>query len=79
MKVTVIGKEHVSGTSKKTGKPFSATVVHTSYKRNRVDGLAVEAVWLDDVTYPVESVKVGSVYDLDRDSRGFVCGFEPAR
>lgn len=27
-----------------------------------MDGLAVEAVWLDDVTYPVESVKVGSVY-----------------
>lgn len=31
MKVTVIGKEHVSCTSKKTGKPFSATVVHVHY------------------------------------------------
>jgi len=42
MKVTVLGKEYASGTSKKTGKDFAATVVHVSHKKNGVDGLSVD-------------------------------------
>jgi len=79
MKVTVIGKEFVSGTSKKTQKDFASNVVYISHKKNGVDGLAVDSVWLDPKTYPLTDIAVGKVYDLDRDSRGFVCGFEPAR
>lgn len=79
MKVTVVGKEHASGTSKKTGKPFSNTVVHVNFKKNRVDGQAVDTVWLDDVSYPLESIQVGKIYEVDRDGRGFVIGFELAR
>ena len=44
MKVTVIGKEYASGTSKKTGKDFAATVVHVSHKKNGVDGTAVDSI-----------------------------------
>lgn len=79
MKVTVLGKEFVSGTSKKTGKDFASNVVHIAYKKNRVDGQAVEAVWIDPVTYPLADIQVGKIYDLDRDSRGFLAGFELAR
>jgi len=33
MKVTVLGKEYASSTSKKTGKDFAAMVVHVSHKK----------------------------------------------
>lgn len=76
MKVTVVGKEHMSGTSKKSGKEYSNTIAHITYKKNGLDGLAADTVWLDDKTYPLASIQVGKTYDLDRDGRGFVIGFE---
>jgi hypothetical protein len=44
MKVTVIGKTHLSGNSKKTGKPYDSTVAHVTCKKNGVDGLAAESI-----------------------------------
>lgn len=79
MKVNVIGKEFVSGTSRKTQKDFAANVVHVSYKKNGVEGNAVDSIWLDPTSYPLAGIQVGKMYDLDRDGRGFVCGFEMAR
>lgn len=79
MKVTVLGKEFVSGTSKKTGREYASTVVHVAFKKNRVEGQAVESVWLDSVSYPPAEIQVGKVYDIDRDNRGFVIGFEAVR
>lgn len=79
MKVVVLGKEFASGTSKKTGKDFAATVAHVAYKKARCEGQCVESVWLDPVLYPMEKVEVGKTYDIDRDARGFVVGFEPVR
>ena len=78
MKVCVIGKEHAEGTSKKSGNPFSNTVVHVSYKRNRVEGQAVEAIWLNAKSYPLDSIQVGKTYDVDQDNRGYVIDFELA-
>lgn len=79
MKVNVIGKEFVSGTSRKTQKDFAANVVHVSYKKNGVEGNAVDSIWLDPASYPLAGIQVGKLYDLDRDGRGFVCSFEIAR
>ena len=79
MKVVVLGKEYASGTSKKTGKPFAATIAHVSFKKNKVEGQAVDSVWLDPVSYPLEDIQVGKAYDLDRDFRGFVVGFDSVR
>ena len=79
MKVCVIGKEHAEGTSKKTGNPYSNTVVHVSHKKNRVEGQAVEAIWLDAKTFPLDAIQVGKTYDMDRDNRGYVIDFELAR
>jgi hypothetical protein len=75
MKVMVVGKENISGTSRKTGKAFNNNIVHLTYKKNGVIGEACESVWLDPDTYPLDSIHVGKVHDIDRDSRGFVCGF----
>lgn len=78
MKVVVLGKEHASGTSKKTGNPFDNTVVHVSFKKNRCEGQGVDSIWLDAKAYPVESIQIGKSYDVDRDSRGYVVGFDLA-
>ena len=78
MKVTVVGKRHLSGTSRKNGNPFNNSVVYVTCPMSGVDGLSVDSLWLDAVQYPIDSIKVGSVYDVDRDSRGYIVGFSPA-
>jgi hypothetical protein len=76
MKVTVIGKTHLSGNSKKTGKPYDSTVAHVTCKKNGVDGLAAESIWLDAKTYPLEAIAIGKTYDCDRDSSGYIIAFD---
>lgn len=78
MKVVVIGKEYISGTSKKSGKPFEANLVHVSYKKNGVEGQAVEGIFLDPNTYPLSGIQVGKTYDVDRDSHGYPISFDLA-
>lgn len=77
MKVFVLGKEHISGTSRKTGKAFDSNIVHVSYTKNGVEGHTVESIWLDPKSFPLKDIVVGENYSVDRDQRGFVCGFEP--
>lgn len=79
MKVMVIGKEYVSGTSKKTGKEFAANVVHVSHNKNGVEGQAVDSIWLDPVQHPLSGIVVGKPYEVDRDGRGFIIDFTPVR
>ena len=79
MKVTVVGKEYVHGTSRKNGKPFEANVVHVSHKKMGVEGQAVDSIWLNVDEYPLPSIRVGGVYDVDRDSRGFLLSFDPIK
>lgn len=75
MKVTVVGKEHLSGKSRKTGKDFDSNIAHVTYKKNGVDGQTVESIWLDPASYSLSDIQVGKTYDVDRDGRGFICGF----
>ena len=77
MKVTVVGKRHLSGTSRKTGNPFNNTVVYVTMSQSGVDGLSVDSLWLDAVEHPSDGIKVGGVYDVDRDARGYIIGFNP--
>lgn len=42
MVVHVVGKRHLSGTSRKSGKQFDNTVVYVTYKQSGVDGSAIE-------------------------------------
>lgn len=76
MTVTILGKAHLSGIARKTGKPYDNTVVHVAYPRQGVEGQAVETVWLSATAYPVESIQVGSAYALDRDRRGYVVALQ---
>ena len=46
MKVVVLGKQNLKGTSRKTGKPFDSNVVHCSMEQMGVEGKAVQTIWL---------------------------------
>lgn len=75
MVVHVVGKRHLSGTSRKSGKQFDNTVVYVTYKQSGVDGSAIDTLWLSPADFPVESIILDSDYNVDRDSRGFIIGF----
>jgi len=75
MKVTVVGKEYVSGKSKKSGKELAANVAHVTHKKMGVDGVCVDSIWLDPDQYPLSGIAVGKTYEVDRDSRGFLIDF----
>jgi hypothetical protein len=75
MVVHVVGKRHLSGTSKKTGRAFDNTVLYVTCKQSGVDGFGVDTLWLSPVDYPVESIHLDSDYDVDRDNRGYIIGF----
>lgn len=77
MKVTVLGKQNLSGISRKTGKKFNSNVVHVSMEKNGVEGKAVQTIWLDPASYPLEKIRVGGTYQADYDSQGFLLAFSP--
>ena len=53
MKVLLLGKEHVKGTSKKTGKEFSANIAHVCYEKRGVEGKVVESIFLNESNFPL--------------------------
>ena len=76
MKVKVIGKQHMEGTSKKSGNDYNINIVHFIAKDPQVNGFSANTVTLDGKTYPIESIILDSEYNLDYGPRGFVVGFE---
>lgn len=77
MKVKIIGKTNLSGTSKKTGKDYNINMVYVTHKANGVEGESCEEIALQANSYPFRDIIIGKVYDVDRDSRGYVVAFEP--
>ena len=78
MKVTVIGKEHIQGKSRNTGREFDSNVIHVAYAKNGVEGQTVESIWLNPVNFPLKAIELGGAYIVDRDSRGFILDFVKA-
>lgn len=74
MKVTVVGKEHKEGISKKTGNPYNSNLVHVTYPISGVEGQMVDTVWLDAVSYPLRSIEIGADYNYES-FRGRVVAF----
>lgn len=77
MKIKVIGKAHLSGTAKKTGKPYDFVQVHYNGKARGVDGLAAMTLALNPKEHPLESITVGADYNVDFDNRGYPVEFTP--
>lgn len=77
MKIKVIGKAHLKGTSKKTGKDYDFIQVHYNGRARDVDGLAALTLSLDPREYPFADVVVGGDYNVEFDNRGYIVEFLP--
>ena len=77
MKIKVVGKSHLQGTSKKTGNPYDFIQVHYLGKAPGVEGNAALTLNLDPKNYPYDSIKFPADYVADFDGKGFVVDFYP--
>lgn len=78
MKIKVVGKAHLQGTSKKTGNPYDFIQVHYLGRAPGVIGDAALTLNLDPNMHPYEKIAIPSDCIVDFDGRGFVVDFYPA-
>lgn len=76
MQAMLLGKVHRSGVSKKSGNAYDNTVVYVSYPSRGIEGQVTEEIWLSGRDYPVHALTIGEIYNIDRDNRGRVVGFD---
>jgi len=77
MKIKVVGKAHLQGTSKKTGNPYDFIQVHYLGRARGVEGDAALTVSLDSSVYPFEKIPVPRDAVLEFDGRGYPVEFTP--
>ena len=77
MKIRVIGKSHLSGTSKKMGNIYDFIQVHYNGTARGVEGTAALTLNLDPNDYPYDSIALNAVYNVDFDQRGYPVDFTP--
>ena len=77
MKIKVVGKAHLQGTSKKTGNPYDFIQVHYLGRAPGVIGEAALTLNLDPGNYPYDKITVPGEYIVDFNGRGFVVDFQP--
>lgn len=75
MTITVIGKQHLKGTSRKTGNNYDFINVHFICKENGVEGECGQSVSLDPNMVNYDGIKVGGRYNVEFGLRGRVVGF----
>ena len=78
MKINVIGKAHLEGVAKKTGKPYDFIQLHYVGLARGVEGKAALTLSLDPSQYPYERITVPGDYVVDFDGKGFPVDFAPA-
>lgn len=79
MKIKVIGKAHLEGTSKKTGKPYNLNQLHYVGKAQGVEGDAAMTMPLDLTFCPYAAIIVGGEYDVEFGPHGRVMNFTPCK
>lgn len=79
MKIKVIGKAHLKGTSKKSGNDYDFIQVHYNAPAFGVEGLAAQTLSLDPRQYDYFDVIVGGEYNAEFGPRGFLVEFTPVK
>ncbi len=77
MKVRVIGKAHLKGTSKKTGNPYDFIQIHYVGPARNVVGQAGMTFSLDPSIFRFDSIMVPGEYVVEFDNRGYPVEFAP--
>lgn len=72
MKVKVIGKSHLEGSSKKSGKPYDFIQANYNGRARGVEGLAALTLSLDPKDYLFADVVVGAEYNAELDNRSYI-------
>lgn len=75
MRIIVLGKAHLEGTSKKTGRDYNFNQVHFNGPARGVEGVAAQTISLDPTVVPYASIEVGAAYNVEFDQRGFCVAF----
>lgn len=77
MTITIIGKRHCKGTSKKTGNPFDFLELHYNGrdKFGQVEGYVGKSFTMNPAMYPYDKIVVGETYEVEFDSEGVCSGF----
>nr|WP_325242775.1 hypothetical protein [uncultured Oscillibacter sp.] len=78
MKINVVGKAHLKGTSKKSNNPYDFIQIHYLGFARGVEGKAALTISLDPSQFPYNRITVPRDYLVDFDNRGFPVDFQPA-
>lgn len=79
MLIHVLGKQHLEGHSKRTGKDYNFHQIHFLSGTPFVDGLSATTINIDPSFIPYDKIIVGGVYRADFDFRGYLCSFSLIR
>ena len=77
MKIRAIGKAHLRGTSKRTGKAYDFIQLHYNGPARGVVGTAALTANLDPSLANFDSIVVPGDYTLEFDNRGYPVEFAP--
>lgn len=79
MKVMLLGYREMSGTSKKSGRPYSGVSLYFSHDDPQVMGQKTDNCFAaNDVLLGV-TLTPGNDYDIDFNRQGFVVAVQPSR
>ena len=77
MKIKIVGKAHLQGTSKKTGKPYNFIQLHYLGRAYGVIGEAALTAALDPDLVDFDKLPVPSEAVLEFDGKGYPVEFTP--
>lgn len=77
MKVKVIGKRHMQGTSKKSGAPYNFYEIHYTANLSGIEGEFAGSISIQPSQSPYCDAVVGSMYNLEFDRNGYLMDFSP--
>lgn len=78
MKIKVVGKSHMEGTSKKTGRPYNFNQIHYLGYSRFVEGQAGMTINLDPAQFPYDCIFIDHTYDVEFGPRGEVVAMDLA-
>lgn len=77
MRIKVIGKAHLKGTSKKSGNPYDFIQVHYNGSAYGVEGVAACTLSLEPEKFSYDDIAIGGDYDVEFGPRGYLVKFAP--
>ena len=77
MRIKVIGKAHLKGTSKRTGNPYDFIQIHYNGAAFGVEGVAACTLSLDPQQYSYDCITIGGEYNVEFGPRGYLVEFAP--